>query len=362
MSILNKIFKTHSQKEIKKTMNIVKKINELESEIENLSNSELAAKTPYFKDKLTNGATLEDILPEAFAVVREVSKRILEMRHFDVQLIGGIILHQGKIAEMKTGEGKTLVATLPAYLNALTGKGVHIVTVNEYLAKRDSEWMGKIFNFLGLTVGLNLNHMSKEEKKKEYKKDILYTTNNELGFDYLRDNMVVDVNDIVQRNLNYAIIDEIDSILIDEARTPLIISGRATKSNDIYKKVDDFVRTLSKKEVIEEKVKSFLDVSTVMENQEDLSKYDYIVDLKAKTASLTEKGIKKAEEYFELENYNDLENSELVHHVTQSIQAHGTMRRDIDYIVQDGQALIVDEFTGRIMHRKKIFKWSSSSY
>ena len=353
MSILRKIFKTHSQREIKKTMNIVKEINELESEMENLSNSELAAKTPYFKEKLEDGATLDDILPEAFAVVRETSKRVLEMRHFDVQLIGGIILHQGKIAEMKTGEGKTLVATLPAYLNALTGKGVHIVTVNEYLAKRDSEWMGKVFTFLGLTVGLNLNQMTKEEKKKQYECDILYSTNNELGFDYLRDNMVINIDDIVQRELNYAIIDEIDSILVDEARTPLIISGRAFKSNDIYEKADAFVRTLSKKEVIEEKAKSFLDVSSVLEDkqEEDLSKYDYIVDLKAKTASLTEKGIKKAEEYFNLENYNDLENSELVHHVTQSIQAHGTMRRDIDYIVQDGQALIVDEFTGRIMHR-----------
>ena len=352
--MLRKIFKTHSQREIKKTLNIVKKINELEESMETLSNEELAAKTPYFKELLAEGKTLDDILPEAFAVVREASKRILEMRHFDVQLIGGIILHQSMIAEMKTGEGKTLVATLPAYLNALTGKGVHIVTVNEYLAKRDSEWMGKVFTFLGLTVGLNLNRMEKDQKREEYKKDILYSTNNELGFDYLRDNMVVDADDIVQRELHYAIIDEIDSILVDEARTPLIISGRATKSNDIYEKADRFVKSLSKKEVIEEKAKGFLDVSAITdEPEEDLSIYDYIVDLKAKTASLTEKGIKKAEEYFGLENYNDLENSELVHHVTQAIQAHGTMRRDIDYIVQDGEALIVDEFTGRIMHGRR---------
>ena len=355
MSLLRKIFKTHSEREIKKTLNIVKKINELEEEMQGLSDKELANKTEYFKELLSNGSTLDDILPEAFAVVKEASYRVLNMKHFDVQLIGGIILHEGKIAEMKTGEGKTLVATLPAYLNALTGEGVHIVTVNEYLAKRDSEWMGKIFNFLGLTVGLNLNQMTKAKKKEQYEKDILYSTNNELGFDYLRDNMVTNANDIVQKELRYAIIDEIDSILVDEARTPLIISGRASKSNDIYEKADTFVKRLSKKEVIEEKADSFLDVSSVMsdEEKEDLSNYDYIVDLKAKTASLTEKGIQKAEEYFGLENYNDLENSELVHHVTQAIQAHGVMRNDIDYIVQDGEALIVDEFTGRIMHGRR---------
>ncbi len=239
MSIIKKIFKTKSQREIKKVLHIVKEINDLEEDMEALSNADLAAKTPYFKQLLEEGSTLDDILPEAFAVVREAAKRVLEMRHYDVQLIGGIMQHQGRITEMKTGEGKTLVATLPAYLNALTGKGVHIVTVNEYLAKRDSEWMGKIFTFLGLTVGTNLNRMNNEEKKIEYKKDILYSTNNELGFDYLRDNMVVDADDIVQRELYYAIIDEIDSILVDEARTPLIISGRGTKSNDVYKKADD---------------------------------------------------------------------------------------------------------------------------
>lgn len=261
--------------------------------------------------------------------------------------------------------GKTLVATLPAYLNALKGEGVHIVTVNEYLAQRDSQWMGKVFNFLGLTVGLNLNRMTTEEKKKEYQKDILYTTNNEIGFDYLRDNMAISKDSIVQRKLSFAIIDEIDSILIDEARTPLIISGRATKSNDIYKKADSFVKTLSKKEIIEEKSNNILDkVEEKLDSDDkddDIEKYDYIVDLKAKSATLTAKGISKAEKYFGLENLNDIENSEIVHHITQSLQANGVMKRDIDYIVQDGEALIVDEFTGRIMQRQKIFKWFTSS-
>lgn len=261
--------------------------------------------------------------------------------------------------------GKTLVATLPAYLNALKGEGVHIVTVNEYLAQRDSQWMGKVFNFLGLTVGLNLNRMTTAEKKKEYQKDILYTTNNEIGFDYLRDNMAISKDSIVQRKLSFAIIDEIDSILIDEARTPLIISGRATKSNDIYKKADSFVKTLSKKEIIEEKSNNILDkVEEKLDSNDkddDIEKYDYIVDLKAKSATLTAKGISKAEKYFGLENLNDIENSEIVHHITQSLQANGVMKRDIDYIVQDGEALIVDEFTGRIMQRQKIFKWFTSS-
>ena len=248
MGILKKIFKSYSDREVKRIEPLVKKINELEKEMEELSDSELSKKTEYFKEQLANGKTLDDILPEAFAVVREASKRAIGLRHYDVQLIGGIILHQGRIAEMKTGEGKTLVETLPAYLNALTGKGVHIVTVNEYLAKRDSEWMGKIFKFLGMTVGLNLNQMTSNQKRKQYQTDIMYTTNNELGFDYLRDNMVIYKEDMVQRPLNYAIVDEIDSILIDEARTPLIISGRSTKSTDLYKKADSFVRTLDKKE------------------------------------------------------------------------------------------------------------------
>ncbi len=290
--------------------------------------------------------SLDDILPEAFAVVREASNRVLGMRHFDVQLIGGIILHQGRIAEMKTGEGKTLVATLPAYLNALTGKGVHIVTVNEYLAKRDSEWMGKVYKFLGLSVGLIYSRMPQDEKHKAYHADITYGTNNEFGFDYLRDNMVIHQEDMVQRPLNYAIVDEIDSILIDEARTPLIISGRADKSSDLYKKADSFVRRLEAKVIIEEDVKDF-------EQIEDNEKYDYIVDLKAKSASLTQKGIHKAEEYFGVENFNDMENSEIVHNVNQALRAHGIMKKDIDYIVKDKEVLIVDEFTGRIMYGRR---------
>lgn len=340
------LFKTYSQREVKKVMPLVKKINSLEPEMEKLSAGELAAKTDEFKKRLSEGTKLDDLLPEAFAVVREASKRVIGLRHFDVQLIGGIILHQGRIAEMKTGEGKTLVETLPAYLNALEGKGVHIVTVNEYLAKRDSEWMGKIFKYLGLTVGLNLNQMSSKEKRKQYACDIMYTTNNELGFDYLRDNMVLYKEDMVQRPLHYGIVDEIDSILIDEARTPLIISGRATKSNDIYKDADRFVRTLTKKEIVEEKAKD-------KEQAAELEKYDYVVDLKSRTSTLTAKGAKKAEEYFNLKNLNDLENSTLVHHINQSLQAHGIMRKDIDYIVKNGEALIVDEFTGRIMYGRR---------
>ena len=341
-----KLFKTYSEKEVKRVMPIVNKINSLEEEISKLSDNELRGKTEYFKKELANGKTLDDILPEAFAVVREASKRALGMRHFDVQLIGGIILHQGRIAEMKTGEGKTLVATLPVYLNALEGKGVHVITVNDYLAKRDSEWMGKLYKFLGLSVGLVIAGMDPQAKQKAYAADITYGTNNEFGFDYLRDNMVIYKNQLVQRGLNYAIVDEIDSILIDEARTPLIISGRANESSDLYKKANDFVRKLEAKVIVEEDVKDF-------EQAEDNEKYDYIVDLKAKSASLTQKGIKKAEEYFGLENFNDLENSTLVHHVNQALRAHGVMKKDIDYIVKDGEVLIVDEFTGRIMYGRR---------
>ncbi len=341
-----KLFKSYSEKEVKRIMPLVNKINGLEPEISKLSDDELKAKTNYFKDLLKEGKTLDDILPEAFAVVREASKRVLGMRHFDVQLIGGIILHQGRIAEMKTGEGKTLVATLPAYLNALTGKGVHVITVNDYLAKRDSEWMGKLYNFLGLSVGLAISGMKPNEKKQAYNCDITYGTNNEFGFDYLRDNMVVYSNQLVQRKLNYAIVDEIDSILIDEARTPLIISGRANQASDIYKKADRFVSKLESKTIIEEDVKDEAQA-------EDNEKYDYIVDLKAKSASLTQKGIAKAEKEFGLENYNDIENSELVHAVNQALRAHGIMKKDVDYIVKDGQVLIVDEFTGRIMYGRR---------
>ena len=341
-----KLFKTYSEKEVKRVMPIVNKINSLEEKMTKLTDKELREKTDYFKKQLEEGKTLDDILPEAFAVVREASKRTLGMRHFDVQLIGGIILHQGRIAEMKTGEGKTLVATLPVYLNALEGKGVHVITVNDYLAKRDSEWMGKLYKFLGLSVGLVIAGMDPEAKQKAYAADITYGTNNEFGFDYLRDNMVIYKNQLVQRGLHYAIVDEIDSILIDEARTPLIISGRANESSDLYKKANDFVRKLEAKVIIEEDVKDF-------EQAEDNEKYDYIVDLKAKSASLTQKGIKKAEEFFGLENFNDLENSTLVHHVNQALRAHGVMKKDIDYIVKDGEVLIVDEFTGRIMYGRR---------
>ena len=339
MSILKKIFKSYSEKEVKRVMPIVQKINSLEEEISKLSDKELREKTEYFKKQLQEGKTLDDILPEAFAVVREASKRVLGMRHFDVQLIGGIILHQGRIAEMKTGEGKTLVATLPVYLNALEGKGVHVITVNDY-------WMGKLYKFLGLSVGLVIAGMEPQAKQDAYNSDVTYGTNNEFGFDYLRDNMVIYKNQLVQRGLHYAIVDEIDSILIDEARTPLIISGRANESSDLYKKADNFVRRLKPKVIVEEDVKNF-------DQAEDNEKYDYIVDLKAKSASLTQKGIKKAEETFGLENFNDLENSTLVHHVNQALRAHGVMKKDIDYIVKDGEVLIVDEFTGRIMYGRR---------
>ena len=344
--MFGKIFKSYSEKEVKRIMPTVEKINELEPEISKLSDSELRNKTNEFKDKLKNGSSLNDILPEAFAVCREASKRVLGMRHFDVQLIGGIILHQGRIAEMKTGEGKTLVATLPVYLNALTGEGVHVVTVNDYLAKRDSEWMGKLYRFLGLSVGLVISGMNPKAKKEAYACDITYGTNNEYGFDYLRDNMVIYKDQLVQRKLNFAIVDEIDSILIDEARTPLIISGRGKQSSDLYKKADKFVRKLIPKVIVEEDAKNFVQA-------EDNENYDYIVDLKAKSASLTQKGIKKAEEEFGLENFNDIENSEIVHNVNQALRAHGVMKKDIDYIVKDGEVLIVDEFTGRIMYGRR---------
>jgi len=340
------LFKTYSEKEVKRVMPIVNKINALEGEISKLSDEQLKQKTEYFKKELEQGKTLDDILPEAFAVVREASKRVLGMRHFDVQLIGGIILHQGRIAEMKTGEGKTLVATLPVYLNALSGKGVHVITVNDYLAKRDSEWMGKLYKFLGLTVGLAISGMEPDEKRTAYACDVTYGTNNEFGFDYLRDNMVIYKNQAVQRDLHFAIVDEIDSILIDEARTPLIISGRANQSSDLYKKANDFVKRLKAKVIVEEDIKD-------EEQAQDNENYDYIIDLKAKSASLTAKGIKKAEEFFHIDNFNDLDNSEIVHHVNQALRAHGVMKRDIDYMVKDGEVLIVDEFTGRIMYGRR---------
>lgn len=346
MGMFKKIFGTYSEKEVKRIKPIVEKINSLEEEIQKLSDKELRAKTDEFKNRLNQGETLDDILPEAFAVVREASKRVLGLRHFDVQLIGGIVLHQGRIAEMKTGEGKTLVATLPVYLNALTGKGVHVITVNDYLAKYQGEMMGNLYKFLGLTIGIALSGMEPEEKKKAYAADVTYGTNNEFGFDYLRDNMVIYKEHAVQRGLNYAIVDEIDSILIDEARTPLIISGRGSQSSDLYKKANDFVVRLKAKVLVEEDIKDEAQA-------EDNENYDYIVDLKAKSASLTAKGIKKAETEFRLENLNDLENSTLVHHINQAIRAHGIMKKDIDYIVKDGEVLIVDEFTGRIMYGRR---------
>ena len=345
MGVIKKLF-NYSEKEVKRVMPLVEQINGLEDSMKKLSDAELRNKTAEFKERLSKGETLDDILPEAFAVVREASVRVLGMRPFDVQLIGGIILHQGRIAEMRTGEGKTLVATLPAYLNALTGKGVHIITVNDYLARRDSEWMGKIYNFLGLTVGLVIAGMTPKEKQEAYSCDITYGTNNEFGFDYLRDNMVIYKNQLVQRELNYAIVDEIDSILIDEARTPLIISGRANQASDIYKKADRFVARLEPRVIIEEDVKDF-------KQQDDNEKYDYVVDLKAKSASLTMKGIDKAEKEFGLKNLDDIENSELVHAINQALRAHGIMKKDVDYIVKGGEVLIVDEFTGRIMYGRR---------
>ena len=346
MGIIKNLFKSYSEKEVKRVMPIVDKINSLSEDMSKLTDIELREKTNEFKNRLNNGETLDDILPEAFALVREASFRVLGMRHFDVQLIGGIILHQGRIAEMKTGEGKTLVATLPVYLNALTGKGVHVVTVNDYLAKRDSEWMGKLYKFLGLSVGLVISEMDPRKKKEAYDADITYGTNNEYGFDYLRDNMVVRKEQLVQRTLNYAIVDEIDSILIDEARTPLIISGTANTSSNLYKLADDFVRRLKAKVLVEEDAKN-------IEQAEDNENYDYIIDLKAKSATITQKGTKKAEEYFKLENLNDINNSEIVHHINQALRAHGIMKKDIDYIVKDGEVLIVDEFTGRIMYGRR---------
>ena len=345
MGIIKKLF-NYSEKEVKRVMPLVEKINGLESSMKELTDAELQNKTTEFKERLSNGETLDDLLPEAFAVVREAAVRVLGMRPFDVQLIGGIILHQGRIAEMKTGEGKTLVATLPAYLNALTGEGVHVITVNDYLAKYQGEMMGNLYKFLGMTVGIIVNEMKPNEKKEAYACDITYGTNNEYGFDYLRDNMVIYKDQLVQRKLKYAIVDEIDSILIDEARTPLIISGRANKSSNLYSKADSFVRKLTPKVIVEEDVKN-------IEQAEDNEKYDYIVDLKAKSATLTDKGVKKAEEEFGLENFNDLENSELVHNVNQALKAHCVMKKDIDYIVKNGEVLIVDEFTGRIMYGRR---------
>ncbi|MBR0538156.1 MAG: preprotein translocase subunit SecA [Clostridia bacterium] len=342
MSLISKIFGDYSKKEIKRNQPAVNKVLALEETMAALTDEELKAKTPEFKERLQNGETLDDILPEAFAVCREAAWRVLNMKHFPVQIAGGIILHQGRIAEMKTGEGKTLVATLPAYLNALTGEGVHIVTVNDYLARRDSEWMGKIYRFLGLSVGLIVHAKDNAERKEAYNADITYGTNNEMGFDYLRDNMVIYKEQRVQRGHVFAIVDEVDSILIDEARTPLIISGRGDDSSALYKLADEFASRLKVQRITELDAKK--DVEEIIEPDTD-----YVVDEKAKTATLTKSGIAKAEAFFNIENLMAPENLTISHHVNQAIKARGVMKRDIDYVVKDGEVLIVDEFTGRIM-------------
>lgn len=338
------IFGDYSKKEVKKLQKTVDKINGLEEKYQAMSDKELSSQTKLFKERLANGETLDDILPEAFAVCREGAVRVLGMRHFDVQLIGGIVLHQGRIAEMKTGEGKTLVATLPAYLNALTGEGVHIVTVNDYLAKRDSEWMGKLYRFLGLTVGLIIHEKNNAERQEAYNCDITYGTNNEMGFDYLRDNMVQYKEQKVQRGHIFAIVDEVDSILIDEARTPLIISGRGEQSTDLYRQADMFAKALK-----------MVKVAKTDDKQDTEENYDgdYVVDEKAKTATLLKSGIEKAQTVFGVENLMDIENTTLRHHIDQAIKANGVMTKDIDYVVKDGQVKIVDEFTGRIMEGRR---------
>ncbi|MDP4181820.1 MAG: preprotein translocase subunit SecA, partial [Bacillota bacterium] len=343
-NIIEKVIGSYSDRELKRIRPFVEEINEFEPKIKALSDEQLRAKTSEFKEKIAKGeATVDDIMCEAFAVVREAGLRVLGMRHFDVQLIGGVVLHQGRISEMKTGEGKTLVATLPVYLNALEGKGVHVVTVNDYLARRDSEWMGKIYKFLGLTVGLIVHDLDNDERRLAYNCDITYGTNNEFGFDYLRDNMVIYKEEKVQRELHYAIVDEVDSILVDEARTPLIISGAGDKSTDLYKRANSFVSRLS--------LKVFTQTDDKQHN-DDIEE-DYIVDEKAHTANLSAKGVKKAEQYFMLENLSDPENLTISHHINQALKAHGLMKNDIDYVVKDGEVIIVDEFTGRLMYGRR---------
>ena len=344
MGIFTKIFGTYSERELKSIYPIVDRIEAMADQYAAMSDAELQAKTPEFKSRLAAGETLDDILPEAFATVREAAKRVLGLYPYRVQLVGGIVLHQGRIAEMKTGEGKTLVATLPAYLNALTGEGVHIVTVNDYLAKRDSEWMGKVHRFLGLSVGLIIHDLTSEERRAAYAADITYGTNNEMGFDYLRDNMAIYSNELVQRGHAFAIVDEVDSILIDEARTPLIISGMGDKSTELYSRAEALVSRFRKKVIAETDEKAEEDVNLDA---------DYVVDEKARTATLTARGVKKTEEFFDLENLSDPENSTIAHHVNQAIKAHGVMKRDIDYVLKDGEVVIVDEFTGRLMFGRR---------
>ena len=348
MGLMEKIFGTYSDRELKKIEPLVNKVMSLEGEMEKLSDTELKEKTEEFKNRIKNGETTDDLLPEAFAVVREAAWRVLGMKHFRVQVIGGIVLHQGRIAEMKTGEGKTLVATLPAYLNALEGKGTHIVTVNDYLASRDRDWMGKVYEFLGLTVGCIIHDMDQDERKAAYNSDITYGTNNEFGFDYLRDNMVIYKEEMVQRGLHFCIVDEVDSILIDEARTPLIISGQGDESIDLYVRARDFVNTLS------HRIKSQDEIDLERFNREfEEETVDYVINEKDKTATLTDKGIEKAEKYFGIENLSDASNMELSHHINQALKAAGTMHKDIDYVVKDGEIIIVDEFTGRLMYGRR---------
>ena len=344
MSTITKIFGTHSQRELKRIKSKVDKIESYHDSMRALSDEELKGKTLEFKDRLKNGETLDDILPEAYATVREAAKRVLGMEHYRVQLIGGIILHQGRIAEMRTGEGKTLVSTLPAYLNALEEKGVHIVTVNDYLAKRDAEWMGKVHEFLGLTVGVVLNDMDNDERREAYNCDITYVTNNELGFDYLRDNMVIYKEQLVQRGLHYAVIDEVDSVLIDEARTPLIISGQSGKSTKLYEACDVLARQLQRGEDLPEYSK--MDALMGVEQEET---GDFIVNEKDKIVNLTQEGVKKVERFFNIENLADTENLEIQHNINLALRAHNLMFKDQDYVVKDDEVLIVDEFTGRIM-------------
>ena len=343
MGLITKMFGTRSQRELKKIQPIVDKILAMEQRYGALSEDDLKAKTAEFKERYAAGESLDDLLPEAFAAIREAAWRVLGMKPYPVQLIGGIILHQGRIAEMKTGEGKTLVAILPCYLNALTGRGVHVVTVNEYLAKRDSEWMGKVYRYMGLTVGLIIPGMDSSERRVSYAADITYCTNNELGFDYLRDNMAIYKQELVQRGHAFAIVDEVDSILIDEARTPLIISGKGEESSKLYEMADYFVSTLRKK------------VFAKTEDKEVHDNYDcdYFVDEKSRTVSLTAEGIAKAEKYFGVENLADVENTTLSHHINQAMKARGLMKRDIDYVVKEGQIIIVDEFTGRLMYGRR---------
>ena len=343
MSLLKKLFGDYSQKEIKRIQPLCDQVLALEETYRAMSEEELKGQTEILKDRLQSGETTDNILPEAFATCREATRRVLGTPHFPVQILGGIILHQGRIAEMKTGEGKTQTVILPAYLNALTGEGVHVVTVNEYLARRDSEWMGKVYKYLGLTVGLVVHSQDNNERRKAYQADITYGTNNELGFDYLRDNMVIYKQNKVQRSHHYAIVDEVDSILIDEARTPLIISGQGDKSTDLYQQADRFAKTLKIFKIKEMDAKE----------EQDTVDGDYIVDEKARTATLTRAGVKKAEQYFNVENLMDSDNVTLLHHINQAIKARGVMTRDVDYVVKDGEVIIVDEFTGRLMFGRR---------